>query len=197
MFISIFEKAEFKKLAFFIALKSYRRCLDIKELQINEQIRDREVRLIDSNGDQLGVVPGREAQAIADDRKLDLVKIAPNAKPPVCKIMDYGKHKYEQAKKEKEARKNQKTINTKEIRLTPRIEDHDLNVKSDKAVKFLENGDKVKVTVRFRGRELGHTEVGREVLKQFAELTSEVGVIDKRAKMEGRNMVMFLSPKES
>lgn len=111
--------------------------------------------------------------------------------------MDYGKYKYEQAKKEKEARKNQKIINTKEIRLTPRIEEHDLNVKSGKAIKFLENGDKVKVTVRFRGRELGHTEVGREVLKEFAELTSEVGVIDKRAKMEGRNMVMFLSPKES
>lgn len=177
--------------------KLNRRCLDIKELQINEQIRDREVRLIDSNGDQVGVVPVKKAQAIAYDRKLDLVKVAPNAKPPVCRVMDYGKYKYEQAKKEKEAKKNQKTINIKEIRLTPRIEEHDLNVKSSKAIKFLENGDKVKVTVRFRGRELGHTEVGREVLGQFAELTSEVGVIDKKAKMEGRNMVMFLSPKES
>jgi len=177
--------------------KFYRRCLNIKDLQINEQIRDREVRLIDSNGDQVGVVPINKAQAIAFDRKLDLVKVAPNAKPPVCRVMDYGKYKYEQAKKEKEARKNQKIINIKEVRLSPRIEEHDLTVKSNQAIKFLKNGDKVKVTVRFRGRELGHTEIGREVLKQFAELTSEVGVIEKRPKMEGRNMIMFLAPVES
>ncbi|MBS4537994.1 translation initiation factor IF-3 [Clostridium sp. D2Q-11] len=177
--------------------KFYRRCLNIKDLQINEQIRDREVRLIDSNGDQLGVVPINKAQAIAFDRKLDLVKVAPTAKPPVCRVMDYGKYKYEQAKKEKEARKNQKIINIKEVRLSPRIEEHDLTVKSNQAIKFLKNGDKVKVTVRFRGRELGHTEIGKEVLKQFAELTSEVGVIEKRPKMEGRNMIMFLAPVES
>ena len=142
-------------------------------------------------------MPVRKAQAMAYDSKLDLVKVAPNAKPPVCRIMDYGKYKYEQAKKEKEAKKNQKTINVKEIRLTPRIEEHDLKVKSDKATKFLKNGDKVKVTVRFRGRELGHTDIGKDVLKQFAELTSDVGVIDKKPKMEGRNMVMFLISKDS
>ncbi|MBS4536281.1 translation initiation factor IF-3 [Clostridium sp. D2Q-14] len=181
----------------FFYCKLYRRCFDIKELQTNEQIRDKEVRLIDSNGEQIGVVPIKKAQAIAFDRKLDLVKVAPNAKPPVCRVMDYGKYKYEQAKKEKEAKKNQKTINIKEVRLSPRIEDHDLNVKSNQANKFLKNGDKVKVTVRFRGRELGHTDVGREVLKKFAELTSELGVIEKKPKMEGRNMIMFLAPIES
>ena len=124
-----------------------------------------------------------------------MVKIAPNAKPPVCRIMDFGKYKYELAKKEKEARKNQKVINIKEIRLTPNIEDNDLNVKARKASEFLKDGDKVKVSVRFRGREMGHTEIGREVLVRFAELTSEYGVIDKQPKLEGRNMVMFLNPK--
>lgn len=179
---------------FFIYL-IYRRCFNIKELQINGQIRDREVRLIDFNGDQVGVVNVKKAMSIAEERKLDLVKVAPNAKPPVCRIMDYGKYKYEQAKKEKEAKKNQKTINVKEIRLTPRIEEHDLNVKAGKAIKFLKNEDKVKVTVRFRGRELGHTETGKEVLNEFAKLVSDVGAIDKKPKMEGRNMIMFLSPK--
>lgn len=137
-----------------------------------------------------------KAIEIAYEKKLDLVKVAPNAKPPVCRIMDYGKYKYELAKKEKEARKNQKIINIKEIRLTPSIEDHDLNVKAKKAIKFLQNGDKVKVTVRFRGRELGHTELGEEVLKKFVELTSEFGIVDKKPKLEGRNMVMFLIPKQ-
>ncbi|MGF7059560.1 translation initiation factor IF-3 [Brassicibacter mesophilus] len=124
-----------------------------------------------------------------------MVKIAPNAKPPVCRIMDFGKYKYELAKKEKEARKNQKVINIKEIRMTPSIEDNDLNVKAKKASQFLKDGDKVKVSVRFRGREMGHTDIGREVLVRFAELTSEYGVIDKQPKLEGRNMVMFLNPK--
>lgn len=169
----------------------------IKELQINEQIRDKEVRLIDSDGEQVGVVSVKKAQSLAYERKLDLVKVAPNAKPPVCRIMDYGKYKYEQAKKEKESRKKQKTINVKEVRLSPRIEEHDLNVKSKQAIKFLNNGDKVKVTVRFRGRELGHTAVGKDVLNEFAKLTSEVGTIEKKPKMEGRNMVMFLVPIES
>ncbi len=132
---------------------------------------------------------------LADEQKLDLVKIAPKAKPPVCKIMDYGKHKYEMAKREKEARKKQKTITLKEVRLSPNIEAHDLNVKARQAVGFLESGDKVKVSVRFRGREMGHTEMGRVVLKDFAELTQEVGTIEKHARMEGRNMVMFLGPK--
>lgn len=167
----------------------------IKELQINQQIRDKEVRLIDAKGEQLGIVPIAKAKSIAENSKLDLVKVAPGARPPVCRIMDYGKFKYEQAKKEKEARKNQKTISVKEIRLTPRIDDHDVQVKAKNAIKFLQNGDKVKVTVRFRGRELGHTNLGREVLNKFAELTSDDGVIDKKPQMEGRNMIMFLVPK--
>ncbi len=123
------------------------------------------------------------------------MKVAPNAKPPVCRIMDYGKYKYELAKKEKEAKKKQKIINIKEVRMTPNIEDHDLNVKAKKAIGFLKNGDKVKVSIRFRGRELGHTDMGKEVLLKFAEATSEYGVIDKGPKMEGRNMIMYLVPK--
>ena len=169
--------------------------LYIKDLQINEEIREKEVRLIDAEGEQLGIVPIRRALEIADERKLDLVNVAPNAKPPVCKILDYGKFKYEATKREKDARRNQKTITVKEIRLTPNIEIHDLNVKAKAANSFLENGDKVKVSVRFRGREMGHTQIGREVLKNFAELTQEFGVIEKGARLEGRNMVMFLIPK--
>jgi len=175
--------------------KYIRRCCIIKELQINEEIREKEVRLIDVDGEQLGVVDTRNALELAEGKNLDLVKIAPTAKPPVCKIMDYGKYKYEQSKKEKESRKNQKIINVKEIRLSPNIESHDLNVKARTAGKFLESGDKVKVAVRFRGREMGHTQIGREVLKEFADLVSEFGVIEKPAKLEGRNMVMHLSPK--
>ncbi len=181
--------------AFNVFWKIFRRCCTIKDLQINEGIREREVRLIDSDGSQLGVVATRKALEIADERKLDLVNVAPNAKPPVCKIMDYGKYKYELAKKEKEARKKQKVINVKEIRLTPNIEIHDLNVKAKRANEFLNDGDKVKVAVRFRGREMGHTEIGRVVLKDFANLTQDHGIIEKPAKMEGRNMVMFLTPK--
>lgn len=178
-------------------LKKYRRCSAIKELQINEEIRDREIRLISEDGEQLGVVPCKEAQKMAEEKELDLVKISPNAKPPVCKIMDYGKYKYELAKKEKEAKKKQKIISIKEIRLTPNIEENDLQTKAKKANGFLKDEDKVKVSVRFRGRELGNTAAGREVLERFAELTSENGVIDKKPKLEGRNMVMFLSPKSS
>ena len=173
----------------------HRRCLDIKELQVNEEIRDREVRLIGEDGEQLGIVSSKEARKIAEERKLDLVKISPNAKPPVCKVMDYGKYKYELAKKEKEARKRQKTITVKEIRLTPKIEDNDLRTKAKRANGFLEDGDKVKVSVRFRGRELVNPDSGRDVLNKFAELTSENGVIDKKPKLEGRNMVMFLVSK--
>ncbi len=170
-------------------------CCTIKELQINEEIREREVRLIDADGEQLGVVDTKKAIDIAFEKKLDLVKVAPNAKPPVCRIMDYGKYKYEQSKREKEARRNQKVINVKEVRLSPNIEEHDLNVKARQAVRFLESGDKVKVSVRFRGREMGHTQIGREVLKNFAKLTDEVGSIEKPARLEGRNMVMHLEPK--
>jgi translation initiation factor IF-3 len=137
----------------------------------------------------------KQAMETSEERKLDLVMIAPNAKPPVCKIMDYGKYKYELAKKEKEARKNQKIINVKEIRLTPNIEIHDLQVKAKRANEFLKDGDKVKVSVRFRGREMGHTEIGRVVLDDFVKLISEVGTIEKAAKLEGRNMVMHLTPK--
>ena len=178
-----------------ILSKIIRRCCIIKDLQINGEIREREVRLIDVDGSQLGVVSTRDALAKADERKLDLVKVAPTAKPPVCKIMDYGKFKYEAAKKEKEARRNQKIISVKEIRLTPNIESHDLNVKARRANDFLKSGDKVKVSVRFRGREMGHTNMGRIVLDDFVELTQECGNVEKRAKMEGRNMTMFLSPK--
>lgn len=140
-------------------------------------------------------MPIKRALEISEEKRLDLVKIAPTANPPVCRIMDYGKYKYELAKKEKEARKNQKVINIKEIRLTPNIESHDLNVKAKTAGKFLEAGDKVKVSVRFRGREMGHTEIGREVLNDFAKLIEEVGIIEKPAKLEGRSMVMHLTPK--
>ncbi|MBS6610932.1 MAG: translation initiation factor IF-3 [Peptoniphilus harei] len=173
-----------------------RRCLEIKELQINEEIREREVRLVDDEGNQLGVVATNQAIDLAISKRLDLVKVAPNAKPPVCRLMDYGKYRYDMEKKEKEARKKQKVINIKELRLTPNIEDHDLNTKANRAIDFLKNGDRVKVAVRFRGREMGHTDLGREVLDKFVDLISEYGVVDKKPKMEGRNLVMFLSEKK-
>jgi len=176
-------------------VKNIRRWTTIKKLDVNESIRDREVRLIDSNGEQIGILSSKKALEIAAEKKLDLVKIAPKAKPPVCKIMDYGKYKYEQAKKEKEAKKKQKTITLKEVRLSLKIEDHDLNTKARNAIKFLENGDKVKVSLRFKGRELGHTELGVEVLNKFYSIVEEVGVMEKKPKMEGRSMVMFLAPK--
>ena len=152
--------------------------------------------MIDVDGSQIGIVPIKKALSIANERRLDLVKVSPNAKPPVCRIMDYGKYKYELAKKEKEAKKNQKVINVKEIRMTPTIEDHDLNVKAKKTIDFLKDGNRVKISVRFRGRELGHTEAGKEVLMKFAQLISEYGTIEKQPQMEGRNMVMFLVPKK-
>ena len=173
-----------------------RRCLEIKELQINEEIREREVRLVDDEGNQLGVVATNQAIDLAISKRLDLVKVAPNAKPPVCRLMDYGKYRYDMEKKEKEARKKQKVINIKELRLTPNIEDHDLNTKANRAIDFVKNGDRVKVAVRFRGREMGHTDLGREVLDKFVDLISEYGVVDKKPKMEGRNLVMFLSEKK-
>ncbi|MCL2204347.1 MAG: translation initiation factor IF-3 [Defluviitaleaceae bacterium] len=162
---------------------------------INEQIRDKEVRLIDADGTQMGIVPGRDAQRIADEKKLDLVKISPTAKPPVCKIMDYSKFRFEQSKKEKEARKKQRTIEVKELRLSPNIDKHDIAVKLKKALEFLKDGDKVKVAVRFRGRELGRTEVAYGILNDFAAKVAEVGNIEKPPKMEGRSMAMFLAPK--
>lgn len=162
---------------------------------INEQIRDREVRLIDAGGEQLGIVPGREAQRMADEKRMDLVKISPTAKPPVCKIMDYSKFKFDQSKKEKEARKKQKTIDVKELRLSPNIDTHDVNVKVKKALEFLGDGDKVKITIRFRGRELGRTDMAYGIMHEFAEKVSQVGVVEKPPKMEARSMAMFLAPK--
>lgn len=171
------------------------RCLEIKELQINEEIREKEVRLIDDEGNQLGVVPVKQALELAENRKLDLVNVAPTAKPPVCRILDYGKYKYELMKKEKESKKKQKIISVKELRLTPNIEFHDLNTKANRAKEFLQAGNRVKVAVRFRGREMGHTEIGLDVLNQFIDLISECGEVDRKPKLEGRNMVMFLNPK--
>ncbi|QXM06356.1 translation initiation factor IF-3 [Crassaminicella indica] len=184
---------------YFIPLGSinFRRCPIIKELEINEEIRDREVRLIDMDGTQLGVISGKKALEIAMQKRLDLVKIAPQAKPPVCKIMDYGKYKFEQSKKEKEAKKKQKVINVKEVRLSLNIEQHDLGVKANNAIKFLSKGDKVKVTLRFKGREMGYSKLGYDVMDKFAQLISEVGTVEKKPNLEGRNMTMFLAPKNA
>ena len=169
----------------------------ISELMINEQIRYREVRLINADGEQLGVMSSKEAMKLAKEANLDLVKIAPNAKPPVCKIIDYGKYRYEMARKEKEAKKKQKVIEVKEIRLSPNIDVNDLNTKMNHARKFLQGGNRVKVSVRFRGRELAHTATGKVILDGFAEKLSDVAVIDKPAKLEGKSMVMFLSEKRN
>lgn len=169
----------------------------ISELMINEQIRDKEVRLVGENGEQLGIMSSKDAYKLAKEANLDLVKIAPTAKPPVCKIIDYGKFRYEQARKDKEAKKKQKTVEVKEIRLSPNIDVNDLNTKMNQTRKFLTSGNKVKVSVRFRGRELAHTASGKVILDQFAEKVSDIAVIDKPAKLEGRSMVMFLSEKRS
>jgi len=166
-----------------------------KELQINEEIREKEIRLIDSDGTQLGIVSSKDAQKLAHEKKLDLVMIAPTANPPVCKILDYGKYRYELQKKEKEAKKKQKIMTIKEIRLSPNIESHDLNVKATNANKFLKNGDKVKVTLRFRGREMGFIKSGYEIMGQFSELIGEMGAVEKKPVLEGRNMIMILAPK--
>ena len=171
--------------------------LGINDLMINEEIRDREVRVVDQNGEQLGVMSSREALTLAEERQLDLVKIAPQARPPVCKLMDYGKYRFEQSKKEREFRKNQKVINIKEVRLSATIEDHDIDVKFKNAVKFLKDGNKVKVTIRFRGRQITHSEIGRQVMNEFAERIKEYGTVDKAPQIEGRNMSMFISPRAS
>ena len=169
----------------------------ISELMINEQIRDREIRLIGEDGEQLGIMSARDAMKLAREANLDLVKIAPTAKPPVCKIIDYGKYRYEQARREKEARKKQKTIEVKEIRLSPNIDTNDLNTKVNQARKFVSGGNKVKVADRFRGRELAHTAVGKTILEDFAQKLSDIAVIDKPAKLEGKSMVMFLVEKRN
>ena len=163
---------------------------------INEQIRDREVRLIGVDGQQLGIMSAREAYKLAQEEELDLVKIAPTAKPPVCKIIDYGKYRYEMARKEKEARKKQKVIDIKEVRLSPNIDTNDLNTKVGAARKFLEKGDKVKVTLRFRGREMAHMSKSKYILDDFAQSLADIAVVDKPSKVEGRTMVMFLTAKK-
>lgn len=175
------------------------RCMNIsnkaQEVQINEEIRDREVRVVMDGGEQLGIMSSKEAFKIAVEKNLDLVKIAPQAKPPVCKIMDYGKYRFEQSKREKEAKKNQKVVEIKEIRLSLKIDTHDFETKANQAKKFLKAGNKVKVSIRFRGREMAHPENGLTTMQEFADACSELSQIEKAAKLEGRQMLMFLSPK--
>ncbi|BAE82056.1 translation initiation factor IF-3 [Desulfitobacterium hafniense] len=165
-----------------------------KDLRINDEIRAREVRLVGEEGEQLGIVQLRDAQRIAAEKSLDLVEIAPTAKPPVCKIMDYGKYKYEQAKRDKEARKKQKTMEIKEVKLRPNIEDHDFETKARNAQRFLNDGDKVKVTIMFRGREVTHPELGRTLCLRLAEFCKAEANIERDPKLEGRNMIMILAP---
>ena len=169
----------------------------ISDLMINGQIRDKEVRLIANDGEQLGVMSAREAQKLADEAGLDLVKISPKAKPPVCKIIDYGKYKYEQTRKEKLAKKKQKVIDVKEVRMSPNIDTNDLNTKINHAKKFLAKGARVKVTLRFRGRELSHVNASKYNLDDFAKALEDVATIDKKPKFEGRSMTMFLAPKNN
>lgn len=166
-----------------------------QELQINEQIRDKELRVIDSDGTQLGIMPLRRAMELAEQKNLDLVKIAPQANPPVCKIIDYGKFRFEQAKREKEARRNQRVVEIKEVRLSLNIDTHDFETKKNHALRFISDGNKVKASIRFRGREMGHPELGLEIMRKFSDAMSEVAVVEKPAKLEGRNMLMFLAPK--
>ena len=166
-----------------------------EEPRINEQIRIREIRVVGDQGEQLGVMSPREAMEIANERHLDLVEIAPTAKPPVCRIMDYGKYRYEQQKREKEAKKKQKVIDVKEVKFRPGIEDHDFEVKLKNAMRFLSDGDKVKCTIMFRGRELTHPELGEVLLDRVAEKLKDVAVVARKSKLEGRNMVMIVDPK--
>lgn len=166
-----------------------------KDLLINEEICEKEIRVVDENGNMLGVMTSKEALSLAIERGLDLVDIAPQATPNVCRIMDYGKYRYEQAKREKEARKNQKVVDVKEVRMSMNIDTHDFQTKVNQANKFLKSGDKVKVSVRFRGREMAHTDLGKDLLDKFKEACAELGAVDKPAKMEGRSLAMFISPK--
>ena len=174
------------------------RCLNIASQThlINEEIQVPEVRLISESGEQLGIMSGEAALAAAEEQEMDLVMISPQAKPPVCKIMDYGKFRFEQAKKEKEARKNQKVVDIKEVRLSAKIDVADFNVRVKQAEKFLKSGDKVKASIRFRGREMAHTDIGLTVMQRFAEACAEFGTIEKAAKLEGRQMLMFIAPKK-
>ena len=162
---------------------------------INEEIRDREVRVVDQNGAQLGIMSTHQALLLAEERQLDLVKIAPQARPPVCKLMDYGKYRFEQSKREREIRKNQKVITIKEVRLSATIEDHDVDVKFKNAVKFLKDGNKVKVTIRFRGRQITHSDIGMRVMQDFAERVKDVSSVERKPLLDGRHMIMILAPK--
>lgn len=175
------------------------RCFTIANAthEINEEILDKELRVISDTGEQLGIMSAEEALKLAEEKELDLVKISPAAKPPVCKIMDYGKFRFEQSKREKEAKKNQRVMEVKEIRMSPGIGDNDLNTKLKSAQKFLADGDRVKVSIRFRGREMAHTNIGEVILRDFAAKCSEIANLDKEPKLEGRNMSMFLSPKSA
>ena len=175
------------------------RCFTIASVthEINEEIIDKEIRVISDEGEQLGIMSAEEALKIAEEKELDLVKISPMAKPPVCKIMDYGKYRFEQAKREKEAKKNQRVMDVKEIRMSPSIGENDLQTKLKAALKFLADGDRVKVSIRFRGREMAHTNLGEQILRDFADKCSELANLDKQPKLEGRNMSMFLSPKSA
>lgn len=166
-----------------------------KDWRVNEEIRVREVRLIDENGEQAGIVPTREALHLAIEKGFDLVEIAPGAKPPVCRLMDYGKFRYEQSKRDKEARKKQKIITVKEVKMRPRIEDHDFMVKAKNAKKFLEAGDKVKVTIMFRGRELSHADLGAALCRKLASELQNIALVEKDPRVEGRNMIMILTPR--
>lgn len=190
------------RLGFFPASLFYRisgRCFNIgsKEQQINEEIRDKEIRVISDDGEQLGIMSASQALKIAESKNLDLVKIAPAAKPPVCKIMDYGKYRFEKAKKEKEARKNQKIVEIKEIRLSLNIDTHDFETKINHARKFIAAGNKVKVSIRFRGREMAHPELGLTTMKRYAEALEDCATVEKPAKLEGRQMLMFMAPKSA
>ena len=166
------------------------------DLMINEEIRDPEVRLIGGDGAQLGVMPTVQAMRLADEARLDLVKIVPNARPPVCKLMDYDKHRFEQAKRAKEVRKNQKTVSLKEVQLSATIEENDIQYKAKNAIRFLKAGDKVKVTIRFRGRQIAHSEIGYKVMKEFAERLSDIASVERQPNLEGRHMIMILVPRQ-
>ena len=169
--------------------------MDINEPMINEEIRDREVRVISADGTQLGVMPTRAAIELAEQQGLDLVKIVPTAQPPVCKLMDYDKHRYEQSKRERELRKNQRIVTLKEVQLSATIEENDVQTKFKNAVKFLEDGDKVKVSIRFRGRQIAHSDIGLKIMQDFAARIEEFGTIERRPMLEGRHMIMILAPK--
>lgn len=200
LFLCVFADAYASALLFFrafaLSIIAWR-CFNIANLahQINEDILDKEVRLISETGEQLGIMTSQAAMDIAIAKDLDLVKISPGANPPVCKVMDYGKFRFEQSKKEKEAKKSQHIVEVKEIRMSPSIGENDFNVKLKNAQKFLADGDRVKVAVRFRGREMAHTNLGEKLLRDFAEKCAEVGTLDKEPKLEGRNMMLFLSPR--